>query len=593
MVVRPQLKLRDLWMTCVRIIAFAIIIAAVCFGASHKIFAASTSEVLGKEVDTDLKLAFLGFFNKSLDVLLVSSLEYTASLLLTVWMARSGASTVKQPARGAKFADFGLKDELTKPWMTIVSFAIRCRQSKWSWGSLLRCLLCLCISISVMLQGLAINTVAVPKKRWYPNKPFVDGWGPMRPQDKTVMTVEHPKILLHGVDWYNLLGTGQASVGAEGYPPWDWGLGLSASLAMIGLTHLVYTVSLPQKNWQHVYRMALDKDTLTRWTALRTSFEFPDRAVETFSADDEQITGVFNWLRDTHHQPTASSVGWTGNLTLVVPALNTICTAFNSSAAEGSINITASDGTTSALSVEFGPVEALEFAGATCSSTFRQALYPVGFWIVDMAKADLSFNDYGHDWDKHLAYLPTIPSDYNIASMLAMQTRDSLVSMKALMPAEGLLNQFLRMGRKLKEFDPAVKDDAAGLSIVTAVLLQNMLSMSNKIRAPLRSALGSDHSERITSFPLQWQLYASGPRLPWEWVTVVVLIIALVVLLTSLCVSLRFWIAPGEWTELDGMMRVAQTSPPLEDIGNKDKARKRTYWIDDEGRGQLILKSRA
>ncbi|KAF2684457.1 hypothetical protein K458DRAFT_388932 [Lentithecium fluviatile CBS 122367] len=592
MVVRPQLKFRDLWMTCVRLLAFGIIVAAVFFGALQKIFSVSTSEFVGKEVDADLKLAFLGFFNKSLDVLLVGSLEYTASLLLTVWLARNRASTIKEPAHGATFADFGLKDELTKPWMTILSFATRCRRSKWSWSSLLRCLLCLCISVSVMLQGLAINTVAVPKKRWYPNYPFVNGWGPMRSQDKMMMTIEHPKLLLQGVDWYNLLGTGQASVGTEGYPPWDWGLGLSASLSMVGLTHMVYTVSLPEKSWQHVYRMALDKDALTRWTALRTSFDLPNRPVETFSADDEQVTSVFNWLRDTHHQPTASSTGWTGNLTLVVPALNTICTATNSSAAEGSINVTVSDGTTSRISMDLGPVAALEFAGASCSSTLRQALYPVDIWVVDMAKADLSFNGYGHDWDKHLAYLPTIPSDYNIASMLATQTRDSLVSMKALMPAEGLLSQFLRMSRKLKEFDPAVKDDAAGFSIVMAVLLQNMLSMSNKIRAPLPSVLPSNHSERITSFPLQWQLYGSGPRLPWEWAAVAVLIIALMALCTSMYFSVRFWIAPGEWTELGGMMRLAQMSPPLEDIGDEAKARKRTYWVDKEGRGDLALRSR-
>jgi hypothetical protein len=579
-------------MTCIRLLAFGILVTAVCFGALQKIFSVSTSEIFGKEADADLKLAFLGFFNKSLDVMVVSSLEYTASLILTIWMAQGRAPTSEQSAHGATFADFAMKDELTKPWMTIVSFATRCRRSKWSWTSLWRCLVCLCISISVMLQGLAINTIAVPKKRWYPNRPFYNGWGPMRSKDKAMMTIEHPKVLLQGVDWLNLLGTGQASVGAEGYSPWDWGLGLSASLSMIGLTHLVYTVSLPEKSWQQVYRTTLDKDALMRSTALRTNFELPNRPVETFSVDDDQVTSVFRWLRDTHRQPAVSSIGWNGNLTVVVPALNTICTATNSSAAEGSITVNVSDGTNSTFSVDFGPIKALEFAGATCSSTFRQALYPVDVWIVDMEKTNLSFNAFGQVWDKHLTYLPTISSDYNIASMLATQTRDSLISMKALMPAEGLLKQFIRMGRTLKEFDSTLEDDAAGLSIVMAVLLQNMLSMSNKIRAPLPSSLPSKDSEKITSFPFHWQLYGSGPRLPWEWVAVAVLIVVLMVLVTSMYFSLNFWIAPGEWTELGGMMRLAQMSPPLEDVCDEAKAQKRTYWVEKEESENLIVRSR-
>jgi hypothetical protein len=83
-VARPSLKFHDYWMIVVRIIAIGIILTGMSVGAKQTYVSLSASQVLGAEVDADLKLAALGFFNKSLDVLLVSSLEYTASFILTI-----------------------------------------------------------------------------------------------------------------------------------------------------------------------------------------------------------------------------------------------------------------------------------------------------------------------------------------------------------------------------------------------------------------------------------------------------------------------------------------------------------------------------
>jgi hypothetical protein len=124
-------------MLAIRITAIGIIIAAITLGATRTYISIGLSRVFGEEVDADLKLAFLGFFNKSLDVLLVSSLEYMASFLLTVWMAQVPAA--ERDRRGATYDDFGLKDELTKPWMTVVSFITRWRRSRLSWKSAFRC----------------------------------------------------------------------------------------------------------------------------------------------------------------------------------------------------------------------------------------------------------------------------------------------------------------------------------------------------------------------------------------------------------------------------------------------------------------------
>jgi hypothetical protein len=587
---RPPLKFADFWITFLRLVSFAIIITGLAFGARQTYFSVGVSRVVGTEIDADLKLALLGFFNKSLDVILVSSLEYTASMMLTVWMARS---KIGKTPTGADFNDFGLKDELTKPWMTLASFFTRWRRSKWSWRSLFRCLLCLSISISVMLQGLAINTIAVPKARWYPNN--LHTWK-MTEGVRKSMTIVHPKTYLQAVDWYNLLGVGQSNVGNESYPPWDWALGLSASLSFAGLTHIVSTIRRSEKSWQNVYLWQLDGDSRKRWTAVNTVFSTPGQPIETISTDDEQVMEVFNWLRKMNHRPSVSSTGWTGNLTLVVPTLNTICASTNQSNQTSPFAVTVpSENSTrdATFSIRLGSIPSMNFTGAICSSTFRQALFPVNFWIVNMAGVDVSFNDYGHDWNKTIVYEPTVASDHHIAQALAIQTRDSLPRMEALVQTSGLINYFLLMSRMLQKADSAIFSDAAGLSVIIGVLLQNILSTSNKYRSTLPDTIGLELHESITSFPIQWQLYGSGPRLAWEWLTVIVLMIVLASLCFAMYQTLRNWIGPGSWVELGGMMMLAQTSPPLKNMDDTENAQKRVYWVEESDKGSLLIQSKS
>jgi hypothetical protein len=108
MTVKPPLSFSDYWISFVRLIAIAIILTGIAVGAKATYVPLSTSRIFGEEVDADLKLALLGFFNKSLDVFLVSSLEYMACFIQTLWMVHSDSPSHTQPARGATFGDFGL-----------------------------------------------------------------------------------------------------------------------------------------------------------------------------------------------------------------------------------------------------------------------------------------------------------------------------------------------------------------------------------------------------------------------------------------------------------------------------------------------------
>ncbi|KAH8733102.1 hypothetical protein GQ44DRAFT_20305 [Phaeosphaeriaceae sp. PMI808] len=275
----------------------------------------------------------------------------------------------------------------------------------------------------------------------------------MTTETRKTMTVVHPKAFLQAIDWYNLLGVGQSNVGGEGFPPWDWAFALSASLSFTGLTHVVSTVGRPKKNWQPVYHWQLDGDSRRRWTALNTAIDHQNLAIETISADDAQVTELFEWLRKMDHKPTSSSTGWTGNLTVVLPALNTLCTSTDQSSQKGLFAVTVPGDDTSGnatFSIRLASIPSKNFTGATCYSTFRQALFPVNFWVVNMAGVDLSFNGYGNDWDKNIVYEPTMASDYKIVQALAIQMRDSIPRIELLTQSASLLDHFLLMSRMLQ-----------------------------------------------------------------------------------------------------------------------------------------------
>lgn len=565
-------------MGLVRVIAFGVIATGISFGARQTYFSVGTSRVLGREVDADLKLAFLGIFNKSLDVLILSSLEYTASMLLTIWMASTNPP-------GATFEDFNLKEELTKPWMTVIRFGSRWRRTKWTWKSFFRFLVCLMVSVSVLLQGLAINTIALPKERWYPDPDFFGSKG-MPAQARKAMTLEHPRMPLHAIDWNNLLEVGNSSTGTEDHLSLNWAFALSASLAFSGLRNATSTVSLPQKAWQHVYEWQLDDNIGRQWCGLHTAFDTSRRLVETISLDSNQVMDLFTWLRKVGHDPTSTSIGWSGSLTLVQPVLNTLCNPLRVPTSEDSITVTLPPDSASgdgSFDVHLGPVSATSFTGVTCHITFRQGLFPVDFWIINMGRPGLHLNNWGSNFNKTLIYEPGAPHDADIALALATQLQSTIPRMQGLMVSESLLKHFLLMSRKMQHLDPAIESDATGLAIILGVLAQNLLTLGNKHRSPLPDTLLGDPGTKVTSFPLQWQLYGSGPREVWQWATVAVLAILVASLCFSLFLTLRYWMGPGSWAELDGMMMIAHGSRDLKDMNDEAKARERSYRIEKRG----------
>jgi hypothetical protein len=589
--VHPKLGLSDAWIQFTRLVASAVLITGIVWGfTSFHIFLKDV-KLAWFDVSADLQLAVLGFFNKSLDVLLISSLEYTSSVLITIWMT----ATDGKDAPGATFGDFDLKNELTKPWMTVYGFIWRCKRFKWqwtswsSWRSFLRFLFCLCISICVLLQGLAINTIAIPKQRWYPNKPDAhNGWG-LTDRARQEMTITYPKVYLQGLSWAKQVDLVKSTLGNEGAA--NRSFALSASRSVDSLADITSTYSKYWSGWQPVlYRNASGSKF---WTGLNTTFE-PDYPVETLSVTNKQVWDVFQWMRARKHSLTAVSTGWTGNLTLLVPVLNTACRVYDGGSIKPERSITVNvpreePPDEPSFTITFGSVAGRGFPGAECTIAFRQALHSFGMWIIDLDAPDISQNHYWQKFNESLVYQTALAQDHAIARALAVQADGVLTYMHHLMEhAGGLLEFLVLMGHKLHQDIPTISTDIHGLSVVMAVFVQNLISYSDDISPALPSELSSNTNDTITSYPIQWQIYASGPRLPWQWGAAFILFVVLGCFLFGVCQTGWYRLAPGSWTEVPGMMMIAQaTMPKLTDIGDEKKASKMLYFVEKEDKLML------
>lgn len=98
------------------------------------------------------------------------ALSHIASTLLTSWMIQKGS-------RGATPSDLELFDEFNQPWTAFKNFLDRRKSEALagrSWKNWFRLLSSLAIGVSVILLGAAMNTVLIPKTRWWPDTRFVE-----------------------------------------------------------------------------------------------------------------------------------------------------------------------------------------------------------------------------------------------------------------------------------------------------------------------------------------------------------------------------------------------------------------------------------
>lgn len=123
--------------------------------------------------------------------------------------------------QGASLLDLDLRNELTQPWTCIYNFHKRRILHGWSGlGPLgaFRFFISLSVSCCVLFLALAVNTVGIPKERWYPN--LTDSGFQVTDSVRRLLTITTPCMQLHGIDWGDSWNEAWDMVGS-GPPSWD------------------------------------------------------------------------------------------------------------------------------------------------------------------------------------------------------------------------------------------------------------------------------------------------------------------------------------------------------------------------------------
>lgn len=184
-------------------------------------------------------------------------------------------------------------------------------------------------------------------------------------------------------------------------------------------------------------------------------------------------------------------------------------------------------------------------------------VFPASIWIIDGAStADASVNGYGKKYDTEPEILPFAREDSDMAVSLASQVEDTATRLEHLSQSLNSSQWLMSIAQEVRRRRPEYVSNVEALAPTIALLTNHLLTIANW------DTILSDVN-RVESKSVRWQLFGSGPRLPWEWVTATVLGVLILSLATSLALSLCYMIVPGEWLKAGGMLVAANCSPPM------------------------------
>lgn len=561
------------------LIPAAAIILGLTIGAKWMVFDLRDFTVNSIAISTDLQLSVIGLLNKIMDAFVQASIKHTASVLLTVWMALG--------VRGASLLDLELKEELTQPWTCIGNFSKRCSRNGWQgvgFKGILRFLLSLSVSCCVLLLGLATNTIGIPKERWWP--PGNTGGYSLTDEMRHLMTITMPRAELVGVDWMNhwndawdMIGSGPAS--------WDAATALVAASTYTFLGGIPGPYKEASPDWYSV-----ETEQSGYLTGVNTVIN--GTTVQTVSVQNSAIQGTFDYFKaNGSHNFQRYAIGWEATLNTTVPVLTTTCTPglIYNSTADNAIDVDPPQDTSptgSTLNVSIGAVPSLNFTGVTCNMTLLQSLFPVGSWIVSNAGVAVSLNNWGSNRNPVPVTLEPLPGNRACALALRDQINSVTPRLDRLLD-DRLVPHMVKTARRLAYLNPNLSspaDDAPSMAPVMAVMAQHLLTIAqwNTTMSPSSSS-GLRGATTVSSYPVRWQIYASGPRLAWEWAAVAILAVVLLAVLAGGLYGLVRRVEPGPWLEVAGIMLLANQSGTMGStegsVGGaaSEKAEKARYYV--------------
>ncbi|EPE09114.1 hypothetical protein F503_06890 [Ophiostoma piceae UAMH 11346] len=519
-----------------RIIAVGLITAAISFGANHLVFSFKAGKLFGREIDIDLQLALLGLLNKIMDLLVTISLEDLAGVALTMSLV-GRPSLLGKSNGGVGIKDLELSQELTKPWAAISSFYKRCTDSGWSLASVLRFVLGLTVSICLLLQGVAINTIGMPKERWY-----------------TQTTQPFPFVELDGIDmtyWsagYSVVGGGPSS--------WDAAAIYSAAAAYSRLVDLPTAFGRNERGWQLVGTQESDP----KMTALNTAVE-SEGPIRGVAVNAGLAQAIFNWIQSNGTAPAKDAIGWNASLDLIGPAIATSCTASNATTVNSSVQVDGDNNPPRTMTITVGvePNASSQSTAAECTLTLGRCLFPVTGWIIDSAPASVSVNRYGREYNASSKPLPHSSIDDMIARDLRIQLSVVFDIFEDLVSNLNTAQILRRNAQRIQQLRPDITRENDALAAVITTIGTTLLA-----GGAWNTTFTPDPKHILYATGIKWQVYGSGPRLGWQWTVVIVLAVLLITLLAAIAQSLVHRVSPADVLKPAGMLVAANQSKPLE-----------------------------
>ncbi|KAF1999398.1 hypothetical protein P154DRAFT_601541 [Amniculicola lignicola CBS 123094] len=429
-----------------------------------------------------------------------------------------------------------------------------------SWRSTFRLVIMLAISISIMLLGAGLNTIGWPKMRWYPDIPFnanpTERWS----ED---LTIYAPLMLIEHVDWSKDISVGLELVGGapqldeDGVPTISSGAAdeiasaISATDAFLLLSRVPGIYSRSPPDWRDLW------DAHNTMTGIQTHID--GSTVLSISVLSQQIKDAFHYQKCNGKSFARTAFGWHGINRVTAPLLTTICTGPSENGPPNNgLEIQHLGVDSATFSVLVGPSGNLDFLGATCAITVSQVLVPVDTWIVDMQDPWNTICNISAPIMPSALPIKTGPANALIASRLATHFAAIIPNLHGLVRNSGIVLHLTLAARRLKYQHSNFTSDAAAIAPFIATLAQHQLTTASW-------TMRADNDTLISSAPMQWQLYGSGPRLKWEWAIMTVLMILLIVMAKQVLLLIIYRIQPGSWLEPGGLLRTAHKTPQLLD----------------------------
>jgi hypothetical protein len=530
---------------------------AIAFGASETTFALPDVVINTLAIDPDVFLMFLGVFNKLLDYLVDDALGHISDTKITMWMLQDPK---QYPTAGVSAGDFSLKKELTLPWHSLSRISKHVFSGSSS-RAIVRQLLTLVSSICFVLLGAGVNTIGIPKCRWFP-----------RDDNSIACNVTTSRRALEGVNWMTFEDQAIAIIGG-GPTTWSVASALSSSALFPALGQLVslYAES-SQPGWQPAW------PSVNTYTMIDTRMNCTTCTVHSGSVlGGASLPDIYAELQDSGSTKARESTGILGTANMTVPSLATTCVESQQSALDLQVEVsTAGQITVVVPSTNLSSVE--------CTLVYRQMLFPVEFWQGG--------GNGQNDGQYHIGAM-NVPSTTMLGKTLADESvvqglQTQIIGMKAdldsLSPTGSFAEYMVMVANNLQTVNTALTSSTAAMSAVIGFTFQHILTLGE---------WNVTRTDQQVANHFRFAVYGSGPRLAWEWVAVLILIVPTLACCYDVFLIVGRRLTIGPWLQLPGMMLAANASTefsnPVSNCSGVVRSEATNFFVRDRGSGRMEI----